>query len=86
VSAISLSSPSRRPASVGSATSRSIGDISGADPTKTHRVLGWEPRVNFPELVKMMVEHDIDLARRELIVSQAGFVDAARGAAMSGRD
>jgi len=33
-----------------------------------------------------MVARDIDLARRELAVNQAGFADAARGAALSGGD
>ena len=28
-------------------------------------VLGWEPEVDFPSLVRMMVEHDLELARRE---------------------
>jgi GDPmannose 4,6-dehydratase len=56
------------------------------DPTKARDVLGWEPRVSFPELVKMMVEHDIELARRERTVHQAGFSDPARGAAVAGRD
>jgi len=56
------------------------------DPTKARDVLGWKPRVSFPELVKMMVEHDIELARRERTVNQAGFIDAARGAAVAGRD
>jgi GDPmannose 4,6-dehydratase len=56
------------------------------DPTKARDVLGWEPRVSFPELVKMMVEHDIELAHRERTVHQAGFSDPARGAAVAGRD
>jgi GDPmannose 4,6-dehydratase len=56
------------------------------DPTKARDVLGWKPRVSFPELVKMMVEHDIELARRERTVNQAGFADTARGAAVAGRD
>jgi len=56
------------------------------DPTKARDVLGWKPRVSFPELVKMMVEHDIVLARRERTVNQAGFADTARGAAVAGRD
>jgi GDPmannose 4,6-dehydratase len=56
------------------------------DPTKARDVLGWKPRVTFPELVKMMVEHDIELARRERTVNQAGFTDTARGAAVAGRD
>ena len=56
------------------------------DPTKACEVLGWEPRVGFLELVKMMVEHDIELARRERTANQAGFTDPARGAAIAGGD
>jgi GDPmannose 4,6-dehydratase len=56
------------------------------NPAKAHRVLGWEPRVTFPELVKMMVEHDVELARRERTVNQAGFANPARGAAMAASD
>jgi GDPmannose 4,6-dehydratase len=61
-------------------------DALRGDPTKARDVLGWKPRVSFPELVKMMVEHDIELAHRERTVNQAGFADTARGAAVSGRD
>ena len=35
------------------------------DPTKVQRVLGWKAEVDFPSLVKMMIEHDLELARRE---------------------
>jgi GDPmannose 4,6-dehydratase len=35
------------------------------DATKARRVLGWQPRVEFDELIRMMVAYDIDLARRE---------------------
>src|SRR5712675_563203 len=45
-------------------------DALRGDPTKARRVLGWEPRVTFSELVRMMVEHDIELARRERTVYQ----------------
>jgi hypothetical protein len=34
----------------------------------------------------MMVAHDIDLARRERTVKEAGFADGARGAAITGED
>jgi GDPmannose 4,6-dehydratase len=61
-------------------------DALRGDPTKARAVLGWEPRVTFSELVNMMVEHDIELARRELTVHQAGFVDPARGAAIAGSE
>ena len=38
------------------------------DASKARRVLKWEPRVSFDELVKMMVEHDLELARREAVL------------------
>jgi len=56
------------------------------DPSKARDVLGWKPRVGFAELVKMMVEHDIELARRERTVNEAGFGETTRGAAVAGRD
>ena len=36
-------------------------DLLVGDPTKAGRVLGWEPSVSFPELVKMMVDADMAL-------------------------
>ncbi len=35
------------------------------DPAKARRQLGWEPNVKFKELVRIMVEADLDLAKRE---------------------
>jgi GDPmannose 4,6-dehydratase len=61
-------------------------DALRGDPTKARGVLGWRPRVTFRELVKMMVEHDIDLARRERTVNEAGFADPTRGAATAVSD
>src|SRR3954462_8424045 len=40
-------------------------DVLLGDPSKARQVLGWEAEVSFPELVEMMVEHDLELARRE---------------------
>ncbi|RUL88152.1 GDP-mannose 4,6-dehydratase [Tautonia sociabilis] len=40
-------------------------DVLLGDPSKAKRKLGWEPEVNLDGLVKMMVEHDLELARRE---------------------
>ncbi len=34
-------------------------DLLIGDPTKARTVLGWEPEVAFPELVKMMVANDL---------------------------
>ncbi|MBE7497472.1 MAG: GDP-mannose 4,6-dehydratase [Verrucomicrobiaceae bacterium] len=46
-------------------------DLLIGDPAKAKRQLGWEPKVKFKELVKIMVEADLELARRELAVHQA---------------
>ena len=35
------------------------------NPEKARRVLGWTPRTGFKELVRMMMESDLELARRE---------------------
>ena len=41
-------------------------DLLVGDPAKAHSVLGWRPEVDFPELVTMMVEADMDLVRKSL--------------------
>ncbi len=40
-------------------------DVLLGDATKTRETLGWKPEVDFRGLVKMMIEHDLELARRE---------------------
>ena len=35
------------------------------DPAKARKQLGWEPKVRFKELVKIMIDHDLALAKRE---------------------
>jgi GDPmannose 4,6-dehydratase len=39
-------------------------DLLIADPRKARQQLGWEPRVSFRELVKMMMDADVELVRR----------------------
>ena len=41
------------------------------DPTKARTVLGWEPKVKFRELVKMMMDADLELARKEAAFANA---------------
>ena len=41
------------------------------DATKARRELGWEPKVKFPQLVKMMVAADLELARKERALKDA---------------
>jgi len=45
-------------------------DLLIGDPAKARRQLGWEPKVRFKELVKIMVEHDLDLAKREAQIAK----------------
>ena len=40
-------------------------DLLIGNPAKAKRQLGWEPRVKFKELVKIMTEADLELAKRE---------------------
>ena len=42
------------------------------DSSKARRILGWKPKVNFETLVKMMVEHDMDKAEQEVLLTNAG--------------
>ncbi len=39
---------------------------------KARRQLGWEPRVSFDELVEMMVDADLELAKKEKVLLEAG--------------
>jgi GDPmannose 4,6-dehydratase len=51
------------------------------DASKARARLGWQPRVGFPELVERMMEHDLDLARQERTLLDAGHSPATyRGA------
>jgi GDPmannose 4,6-dehydratase len=45
------------------------------DATKARNRLDWIPGTSVEELVRMMVEHDLQLAQRELVLRQAGFAD-----------
>jgi GDPmannose 4,6-dehydratase len=40
-------------------------DVLQGDATKARKQLGWEPKVGFKELVRLMIDHDLVLARSE---------------------
>lgn len=40
-------------------------DLLLGDASKARRVLGWEPKITFKQLVRIMVDHDLELARLE---------------------
>jgi GDPmannose 4,6-dehydratase len=42
------------------------------DATKARTVLGWEPKTTVEDLARMMVDHDLELARRERTLRDAG--------------
>ena len=43
------------------------------DPSKAKRILGWTPKVRFTELVAMMLQADIEEAKKELHLKEGGF-------------
>jgi GDPmannose 4,6-dehydratase len=59
-------------------------DFLQGDARKAREKLGWEARIGFRELVKMMVTHDLGLARQERALTQAGYRKPTPGAATAG--
>jgi GDPmannose 4,6-dehydratase len=49
------------------------------DAGRARKSLGWRPAVTFPELVNLMVDHDIRLAEREQLLREAGHTVVNRG-------
>ena len=47
-------------------------DVLLGDATKARQILGWEPKVSFGELVHLMVDNDLQIARREALLAQKG--------------
>jgi GDPmannose 4,6-dehydratase len=43
------------------------------DPTKAKQKLGWTAEVSFAKLVEEMVESDLDLAKRDALISKEGY-------------
>jgi len=58
-------------------------DFLQGDSSKASRVLGWQPKVTFDQLVDRMIAHDLELAKQERTLRDAGHVVTARGAAGS---
>jgi GDPmannose 4,6-dehydratase len=48
------------------------------DASKAHAVLGWRPKTSFSKLVSEMVESDLEIARRDQLISKSGFKVARR--------
>jgi GDPmannose 4,6-dehydratase len=45
-------------------------DLLIGDPAKAKRQLGWEPKVHFKDLVKIMIDADLELAKREAQIAK----------------
>lgn len=56
-------------------------DLLQGDATKARQSLGWRPHVRIDELVRRMVVHDLELARQERTLTDAGHVFTPRGVA-----
>jgi GDPmannose 4,6-dehydratase len=50
------------------------------DPSDTFEKLAWRPRTSFDQLVREMVEHDLDRAKQERTLRDAGHQVSLRGA------
>jgi GDPmannose 4,6-dehydratase len=53
-------------------------DLLLGDATKAKEKLGWQPKTSFKEMVRLMVEHDLDLAREEVALKEANLVSAKK--------
>jgi GDPmannose 4,6-dehydratase len=56
-------------------------EVLQGDSTKARRELGWKPRVDIDELVRRMVECDLELARQEETLTSSGHIFTPRGIA-----
>ena len=54
-------------------------DVLQGDASKARQVLRWQPEISFEELVRSMVEHDLELARQEQTLLEAGHKINPRG-------
>ncbi len=48
------------------------------DPSKGRRILGWEPKTDIRTLATMMVDSDLKLAQRELVLRDSGHTESPR--------
>ena len=48
-------------------------DLLIGDPTKAMTKLGWKPKVQLPELIKMMIKHDLKLAEQDKYLDRGGY-------------
>jgi GDPmannose 4,6-dehydratase len=49
-------------------------DVLLGDSSKAKKILGWQPKVTFDELINMMIATDMEIARKEKTLIDAGFI------------
>jgi GDPmannose 4,6-dehydratase len=54
-------------------------DLLQGDPTKAKLTLGWQPRTNFKRLIQIMVDGDLEIARKEAAASCSAFSTPVTG-------
>jgi GDPmannose 4,6-dehydratase len=54
-------------------------DLLMGDARKARQQLGWEPKVSFNDLVRLMVDHDMELARGEAAVREIQLLGSRAG-------
>ena len=45
------------------------------DSSKAQKVLGWKPKLNFKDLVRLMVDEDIELAKQEKVLIERKLIE-----------
>ena len=48
-------------------------DVLLGDSTRAQKTLGWKPKTGFEQLIDMMVQTDLELAKKEMILKKAGY-------------
>ena len=43
------------------------------DPSKAKQKLGWSPKISFEDMVREMMESDINIAKRDALIKKHGF-------------
>jgi GDPmannose 4,6-dehydratase len=51
-------------------------DVLLGDSTKAQKALGWKPKVNFDQLIDMMIATDMEAAQKEKTLLEAGYASA----------
>jgi GDPmannose 4,6-dehydratase len=56
-------------------------DLLLGDPSKARKVLGWEPKISFKSLVRLMVTHDLRIAEQDKVLAERSRGDNSQSAA-----